>query len=141
MLNAEALKILPPHCNIINFARGELIDVDALASMYDNGSFHGNYVADFPDKKLQGNPRCLLMPHLGASTGEAEEVSAAMAADEVCPELTRLRRLHSALTRALPFHAGAADSRLPRARNYPKLSERPGDEGEPARRWRSADRR
>lgn len=85
MLNKEALKALPPHCNIINFARGELIDVEALAAMYDNGSFYGNYVADFPEKILQGNPRCLLMPHLGASTGEAEEVSAAMAADEVRP--------------------------------------------------------
>lgn len=86
MLDADALKALPPHCNIINFARGELIDVDALAAMYDSGSFYGNYVADFPDKKLQGNPRCLLMPHLGASTGEAEEVSAAMAAEEVSCE-------------------------------------------------------
>ena len=85
MLNQETLQYLQPHCNIINFARGELIDIDALVQMYDNGSFHGNYVADFPDKKLQGNPRCLLMPHLGASTGEAEEVSAAMAADEVHP--------------------------------------------------------
>ena len=56
------------------FARGELIDVDALSALYANEEFYGTYVADFPDKRLQGNPRVLAMPHLGASTpGEAEE--------------------------------------------------------------------
>jgi D-3-phosphoglycerate dehydrogenase len=83
MLNKDALKCLKPDCNIINFARGELIDTDALVELYDSGSLRGNYIADFPDKKLQGNANVLFMPHLGASTGEAEEVSAAMAADEI----------------------------------------------------------
>ena len=83
MLSAEALRMLKPDCNIINFARGELIDTGALCSLYDQGAFRGNYIADFPDKKLQGNPNVLFMPHLGASTEEAEEVSAAMAAEEI----------------------------------------------------------
>ena len=83
MLNKETLQLLKPSCNIINFARGELIDTEALGAMYDIGSFRGMYVADFPEKALQGNPNCLFMPHLGASTGEAEEVSASMAAEEI----------------------------------------------------------
>ena len=53
LLDLPALQCLKPGCNIINFARGELIDVEALAAMYDTGSFHGNYIADFPDKQLQ----------------------------------------------------------------------------------------
>ena len=44
MLDLAALSCLKPSCNIINFARGELIDHDALQAMYDNGSFFGNYV-------------------------------------------------------------------------------------------------
>ena len=54
MLNQEALQCLKPNCAIINFARGELIDTDALAAMYDSGAYRGQYIADFPDKKLQG---------------------------------------------------------------------------------------
>jgi len=83
LLDLPALQCLKPSCNIINFARGELIDVDALAGLYENGDFYGTYVGDFPTKVLAGNPRCLFLPHLGASTEEAEENSAAMAADEV----------------------------------------------------------
>ena len=45
MLDLPALQCMKPTCNIINFARGELIDVDALASMYKNGTFYGNYVS------------------------------------------------------------------------------------------------
>ncbi len=63
MLNKDALKCLKPDCNIINFARGELIDTDALVELYDSGSLRGNYIADFPDKKLQGNANVLFMPH------------------------------------------------------------------------------
>ena len=46
MLSAEALQMLKPNCNIINFARGELIDTEALGAMYDIGSFRGMYIAD-----------------------------------------------------------------------------------------------
>jgi D-3-phosphoglycerate dehydrogenase / 2-oxoglutarate reductase len=68
---------------IINFARGELVDSEALKALYDSGEFFGNYISDFPVKELNGNPHCQFLPHLGASTEEAEEAAAAMAAEEI----------------------------------------------------------
>ena len=51
--------------------------------MYDAGSLTGKYISDFSDPDLMGHPRHLVLPHLGASTGEAEENSAAMAAETI----------------------------------------------------------
>ena len=62
MIDLPALQCLKPGCNIINFARGELIDVEALAAMYDTGSFHGNYIADFPEKQLQVRRQSFPLP-------------------------------------------------------------------------------
>jgi D-3-phosphoglycerate dehydrogenase len=52
-------------------------------NLYQTGAYKGCYVADFPEKGLKDESRCIFMPHLGASTEEAEENSASMAADEV----------------------------------------------------------
>lgn len=83
LLDIEALQVLKPNCHLVNFSRGELIDSQALKTMYQSGGYHGCYVSDFPEKHLKDNPNYIAMPHLGASTEEAEENSASMAADEV----------------------------------------------------------
>lgn len=83
ILSKEMLACMKPHTNILNFARQELVDSEAMKEMYDNGTYHGNYVADFADEVLTGNPNVILMPHLGASTSEAEINSATMAANQV----------------------------------------------------------
>lgn len=83
MLDLPALQCLKPNCHLINFSRGELIDTVALKTMYETGGYHGAYIADFPDMGLKNNDKCVFMPHLGASTEEAEENSASMAADEI----------------------------------------------------------
>ena len=64
-------------------ARGELVDSAALKASLDAGIFQGNYVSDFPDKHLLGHQNVISMPHLGASTEEAEENSSSMAADTI----------------------------------------------------------
>eukprot|EP00951_Prasinocladus_malaysianus_P036226 scaffold379689_cov46-Prasinocladus_malaysianus.AAC.1 len=51
--------------------------------MYDSGKMTGKYVSDFSDPDLMGHPRHIVLPHLGASTEEAEENSAAMAAETI----------------------------------------------------------
>jgi len=66
---------------LLNFARGELVDSDALKPFLD--SRKGVYVSDFPDDLLWNHESCLILPHLGASTEEAEENAAAMAAATV----------------------------------------------------------
>lgn len=84
LLNAETLKLLKPTCNILNFARDELIDADALKGLYDQGEFKGKYVCDFAVPALHGGDYPVIeVPHLGASTEEAETNSATMAAKQI----------------------------------------------------------
>ena len=68
---------------ILNFARGELVDSDAMKEFLDNGD--GRYVSDFPDDLLWDHKNAVILPHLGASTEEAEDAAAAMAAIFIGP--------------------------------------------------------
>ena len=83
LINRKLIEQMRPNCNIMNFARGELVDAPALRSAYDAGVLKGMYVSDFPNAELFGCPNVLALPHLGASTGEAEENSASMAASTI----------------------------------------------------------
>jgi D-3-phosphoglycerate dehydrogenase / 2-oxoglutarate reductase len=65
---------------LLNFARGELVDSAALKAFLDNGG-EGKYISDFPDDELWDHPNTIILPHLGASTAEAEDSAAAMAAE------------------------------------------------------------
>eukprot|EP00986_Skeletonema_menzelii_P013323 scaffold7658_cov140-Skeletonema_menzelii.AAC.13 len=66
---------------LLNFARGELVDSEALKTHLDNND--GKYVSDFPDDLLWNHSNAVLLPHLGASTAEAEDAAASMAADTI----------------------------------------------------------
>jgi len=66
---------------ILNFARGELVDSGAMQEFLDNG--HGCYISDFPDDLLWNHEKAILLPHLGASTEEAEDEAAKMAAETI----------------------------------------------------------
>lgn len=65
---------------LLNFARGELIDSDALKEYLDS-STGARYISDFPDNTLWDHENVVLLPHLGASTEEAEDAAAKMAAE------------------------------------------------------------
>ena len=80
LINAEALSKCKPNVHLLNFARGEIIDGAAVKNGYDAGSLTGKYISDFSDPDLMGHPQHIVLPHLGASTEEAEENSASMAA-------------------------------------------------------------
>lgn len=80
LLNQELLLKMKPDAVLLNFARGELVDTAALRKIYDAGA-KGRYICDFPCDDLWDHDQCIVIPHLGASTEEAEERSAAMAAD------------------------------------------------------------
>jgi len=83
LLDAEALSMMKPGVSICNFARGEIVDGAALRSAFESGKMTGKYISDFADPDLMGHPQHIVIPHLGASTAEAEENSAAMAADQI----------------------------------------------------------
>jgi D-3-phosphoglycerate dehydrogenase len=82
MLNDQTLSALQPHAHILNFSRGGLVDNEAVKKLWANGHT-GKYVSDFPSREFLGESNYIPMPHLGASTDEAEEESAKMAADEI----------------------------------------------------------
>lgn len=67
---------------LLNFARGGLVNNEDLKQAIEDGKI-GYYVTDFPDGDLLGNPQIITIPHLGASSPEAEENCAVMAADQV----------------------------------------------------------
>lgn len=67
---------------ILNFARGELVNVPDMITALKTGRV-ASYVADFPCDALLGVDGCVCIPHLGASTPESEDNCAAMAADEL----------------------------------------------------------
>ena len=82
MINREAIEKMKDTVRIMNFARGDLADSDAVIEALDEGKM-ACYVTDFPDAKLIGVDGVIAIPHLGASTPESEENCAAMGAQEL----------------------------------------------------------
>jgi D-3-phosphoglycerate dehydrogenase / 2-oxoglutarate reductase len=82
MINAERIHTMRKGAVLLNFSRSGIIDDLAVVKALDEGKLHG-YVCDFPSNLLKDHPRCLTLPHLGASTNEAEDNCAMMVADQV----------------------------------------------------------
>lgn len=82
MINADSLKAIKPGAVLLNFARGELVQTTAVVAALKKGQL-AHYVADFADEHLFGQAGVRILPHLGASTVEAEENCAIMAAKEL----------------------------------------------------------
>jgi D-3-phosphoglycerate dehydrogenase len=82
MIDAAALRRFKPGARLLNFARGQVVDVDAVIAALDEGRL-GGYITDFPVPALLGRQDTMLFPHLGASTSEAEENCSVMAAEQL----------------------------------------------------------
>jgi D-3-phosphoglycerate dehydrogenase len=82
MINAERLKLMRNNAIILNFARNGVVDDAAVVAAIDAGKIYA-YVCDFPSNLLKNHPRVIALPHLGASTHQAEENCAIMVAEEV----------------------------------------------------------
>lgn len=82
LINQESLANAKPNQCLLNFARDQIVDVDAVLTSMEVGTL-GRYVSDFPVPVLLGHPKVILMPHIGASTQEAEENCASMAANQL----------------------------------------------------------
>jgi len=81
-INAARLGQMKEGAVLLNFSRGALVDSEAVIAALDEGRLHA-YVTDFPDITLQRHPKAICLPHLGASTREAEENCAVMVADQI----------------------------------------------------------
>ena len=82
MINAERLKTMRDNVVILNFARNGIIDDEAVSAAIKEGKVYA-YVCDFPSNLLKNHERVIALPHLGASTKEAEDNCAIMVAEQL----------------------------------------------------------
>ncbi len=82
LINAEVFASMKDGTCLLNFARDEIVDSKALLEALESGKL-GKYVSDFPRPELMGREDVISMPHIGASTSEAEENCAIMGADQL----------------------------------------------------------
>lgn len=93
-INAQSLAACKDGVRVLNFARGELVDTDAMLQALDSGKV-AQYFCDFPSEALLGVKGVSCTPHLGASTPESETNCAVMAANELSDYLKNGNILHS----------------------------------------------
>ena len=82
LINKDLVASFKPGLVLLNFSREQLVDTAALITALDTGRLR-RYVSDFPMPELLGRNDVVLLPHLGASTAEAEENCAIMIADQL----------------------------------------------------------
>ena len=80
LVNEARIRLMHRGSVVLNFARAPIVDEAAVLAGLDGGHLAG-YVCDFPTRAVKDHPRVVALPHLGASTGEAEENCAIMVAD------------------------------------------------------------
>lgn len=82
LVNAERLAQLKEGAVLLNFARGGIVDESAVLEALDAGRLAA-YISDFPSNVSRHHPKVTALPHLGASTGEAEDNCAIMVAENL----------------------------------------------------------
>ena len=94
MFNAETFAKMKDGAVLINNSRGELVDIAAVLEAVRGGKLE-RYITDFPADELIGEPNIICVPHLGASTPEAEDNCAQMAAKELVDYIENGNITHS----------------------------------------------
>jgi D-3-phosphoglycerate dehydrogenase len=82
MINAERIQQMKKGVTILNFAREGIVNEEAVCEGLKSGQVYA-YVSDFPSNLLKDHERVIALPHLGASTKEAEENCAVMVAEQI----------------------------------------------------------
>ena len=82
LLNAKRIALLPQGCVVINMSRDGIVDEEELIKSLDSGNVK-YYVTDFPIDEKKNHERVIALPHLGASTSEAEDNCALMIVKQV----------------------------------------------------------
>lgn len=93
MINGEALAQMKDGVVFLNFSRDVLVDDEAMAAALESGKVAA-YVTDFANPAVVKMERAIVIPHLGASTAEAEDNCAKMAVEEVMAYLERGEKIH-----------------------------------------------
>ena len=93
MIDATAFNLMKKHAVLLNFSRDTLVNDDDLADALESGKL-AKYVTDFANPKVVKMKNAIVLPHLGASTEEAEDNCAKMAAEEVMAYLEKGEKIH-----------------------------------------------
>jgi len=118
MINGDRIKLMKQGAFLLNFAREGICDDDAVLEALAARRIR-SYVCDFPAKKLQGHPHVVALPHLGASTREAEDNCAVMVVDEVRDFLENGNILNAVnfpdvvMAREAPYRVAIANTNVP----------------------------
>ncbi len=118
MINAERISMMRPGAVLLNFSREGIVD-DAAVVAGIAARRMGAYVCDFPSNALKGQAGVVALPHLGASTQEAEENCAIMVAEQVSDYLENGNILNAVnfpnveMTRESPYRIAIANSNVP----------------------------
>jgi D-3-phosphoglycerate dehydrogenase / 2-oxoglutarate reductase len=108
LINGARLRLMRPGGVVLNFARAPIVDEAELVAELDRGHLRA-YICDFPTNALKNHPRAVTLPHLGASTIEAEDNCAVMVADTLREFLEQghIRHCVNFPDAALPRAAGS----------------------------------
>ena len=112
LVNAARIALIPTGGTILNFARAGIVDSAAIVSALDSGKLAA-YICDFPTRAIKDHPKVIALPHLGASTNEAEENCAIMVADTLREFLE-----HGTIRHSVNF----PDASLPRTAGTSRVS-------------------
>jgi D-3-phosphoglycerate dehydrogenase len=110
MINADRLGRMKPSAVLLNFARAGIVDEADVCRALDTGQLHA-YVCDFPTPTLLAHPKVIALPHLGASTREAEENCAVIVAEQL-REYLENGNVRNSVNLPEVFLPRAGDSRL-----------------------------
>jgi len=94
LINAQRIGVMRPGAVLLNFAREGVVDNAAVIEALDANKLHA-YICDFPANALKGHVKVVALPHLGASTEEAEENCAVMVAEQLADYLENGNILNS----------------------------------------------
>jgi len=118
LINAQRVSVMRPGAVLLNFAREGVVDNAAVVEALDAGKLHA-YICDFPANALKGHAKVVALPHLGASTEEAEENCAVMVAEQLADYLENGNILNSvnfpnvSMARESSYRIGIANANVP----------------------------
>jgi len=118
LIDAPRLAVMKPTAILLNFARDGIVDEDAVLDALAAQRLRA-YITDFPTAKLVHQPGVVALPHLGASTAEAEENCAVMVVDQVREYLEHGSTRNAVnfpdveMTRESPYRVAIANANVP----------------------------
>lgn len=118
LINDEHIHYLKRDTILLNFSRDAIVDEDAVLSGIENGKIK-YYVCDFPSQKLQHQEAVITLPHLGASTQEAEENCAIMVVNQLMDYLQHGNIINTVnfpdvvMERGSPYRVAVANANVP----------------------------